>query len=81
LEALFLVSAFILLNTDLGAQTKVLDTVKHLEGVVEAHGLVSVYDLALKVKTSSAEALKELVVFSIRRLSGVSNVTMLLVED
>jgi hypothetical protein len=40
-----------------------------------------VYDLALKVKTSSAEALKELVVFSIRRLSGVSNVTMLLVED
>jgi DNA-binding Lrp family transcriptional regulator len=76
-----MVTAVILVNTDIGAQAKVLERLKRVEGVVEAHALCSVYDLALKVKANSLGKLKETITFSIRKLSGVSNImTIMLVE-
>jgi DNA-binding Lrp family transcriptional regulator len=75
------VSAFVLVITDLGAQARVLESLKRVEGIVETHTLCSVYDLALKVKASSADNLKEIVYMSIRKLCGVSNImTLMLVE-
>ena len=76
-----MVSAFVLVNTDLGAQARVLESLKRVEGIVEAHALCSVYDLVLKVKASSVDKLKEIVSVSIRKLGGVSNImTLMLVE-
>jgi DNA-binding Lrp family transcriptional regulator len=76
-----MVFAFVLVNTDLDAQARVLESIKRVEGIVEAHVLRSVYDLALKVKASSADKLKKIVSMSIRELSGVSNImTIMLVE-
>lgn len=76
-----MVTAVILVNTDIGAQAKVLQSLKKVEGVEDAHALCSVYDLVLKVKAGSTDKLKEIVTSSIRRLSGVSNImTLLLVE-
>lgn len=76
-----MVSAVVLVNTDLGAQAKVLEILRRVEGVEEAHALCSVYDLALKVKASSVDKLKEIITISIRKLSGVSNiVTLMLIE-
>ena len=76
-----MVSAVVLVNTDLGAQAKVLDSLKHIEGVVEAHALWSVYDLALKVKANSVDKLKEIISTSIRKLGGVSNITTLMLDE
>jgi DNA-binding Lrp family transcriptional regulator len=76
-----LVTAVILVNTDIGAQAKVLQSLKNVEGVEDAHALCSVYDLVLKVKAGSTDKLKEIITSSIRRLTGVSNImTLLLVE-
>ena len=76
-----MVSAVVLVNTDLGAQAKVLDSLKYIEGVVEAHALWSVYDLALKVKANSVDKLKEIISTSIRKLGGVSNITTLMLDE
>ena len=76
-----MVSAVVLVNTDLGAQAKVLETLKRIEGIEEAHLLCSVYDLAIKVKANSVDKLKEIITTSIRKLGGVSNImTLMLVE-
>ncbi len=76
-----MVSAVLLVNTDLGAEAKVLEKIKQIEGVEEAHALCSVYDLMVRVKTSSLDKLKDLITHSIRSLSGVSTLmTLMLVE-
>ena len=76
-----MISAFVLVNTDLGAEAKVLESLKQVEGVEEAHALCSVYDLAVKIKANSMDKLKEIITTSIRKLGGVSNImTLMLVE-
>ena len=45
-----MVSAVVLLNTDLDAQDEVVDSLRLIEGVEEAHPLYGVYDLLVKVK-------------------------------
>jgi DNA-binding Lrp family transcriptional regulator len=52
-----------------------------VNGVEEANALYSVHDLALRVKVNSVDKLKELITFSIRLLSGVYNVTALLLVE
>lgn len=76
-----MVSAVILVNTDIGAQSRVLQSLKKVEGVEEAHALYSVYDLALKVKANSTDKLKDIITSSIRKLSGVSNIMTLLLAE
>lgn len=76
-----MVSAVILVNTDVGATAKVLREVMSVKGVEEAHALCSVYDLMIKVKASSAEKLREIITYSIRKLGGVSNVMTLLLAE
>lgn len=76
-----MVSAIILVNTDLGAETKVLASLKQVEGVQEAHRLCSVYDVAVNVNANSIDRLKEIVSYNIRKLSGVSDTLTLMVVD
>ncbi len=75
------VSAVLLLNTELGTETQVLSNLKKLEGVEEAHALNSVYDLMVKVKAGSAEKLKDTITYSIRRLYGVSTLLTLMIVE
>ena len=48
-----MVSAVVLLNTDLNAQDEVVDNLKLIEGVEEAHALYGVYDLLVKVNAKN----------------------------
>jgi DNA-binding Lrp family transcriptional regulator len=77
-----MVSAVVLVNTDLGAEAQVLESLKRLEGVEEAQALYSVYDLMVKVKANSVDSLRDIITGSIRRTSGVSTLlTLMLVEN
>ena len=40
-----MISAVVLVNTDIGSQEQVWKTIKLVEGVEEAHALYGVYDL------------------------------------
>jgi DNA-binding Lrp family transcriptional regulator len=77
-----LISAVVLVNTDLGAQDKVAKNVKLIEGVEEAHTLYGVYDLLIKIKAVSLDRLKEIIKLRIRQITGVtSSLTLMIVED
>lgn len=77
-----MVSAVVLVNTDLGAETNVLENLKQIEGVEEAQALYSVYDLMVKVKASSVDHLRDIITLSIRRTAGVSTLlTLMLAEN
>jgi len=77
-----MVSAVVLVNTDLGAEAQVLESLRRIKGVEEAQALYSVYDLMLKVKAASVENLRDIINLSIRPTSGVSTLlTLMLAEN
>lgn len=80
-EDLKVISAVVLVNTDIGAEDKILDSVRSLEGVKEAHVLTGLYDLLLKVTASSIEKLKEIIKFQLRQLAGVTSVLTLMIIE
>ena len=56
-----LLSAVVLVNTHVGEENKVLETIRKLDGVEEAHALWGVYDLMVKIKADSIDRLKEII--------------------
>jgi DNA-binding Lrp family transcriptional regulator len=76
-----MVTAVLLVNTELGAETQVLNRLKKLEGVEEAHALYSVYDLMVKVKANSLDKLKDLIAYSIRRLAGINALLTVMIAE
>ena len=76
-----MISAVVLLNINLDAQEKVLENLRLVDGVEEAHALYGVYDLLIKIKGNSIEKLKEITKFRIKPIAGVnSSLTMMIVQ-
>jgi len=74
-------SAFVLINTEIGAEEEVVNELKKISYVKEAYVVYGVYDIVAKVEADSMEKLKEIVSWSIRRLEKVrSTLTMLVVS-
>ncbi len=76
-----MISAVVLLNTDLNAQDDVLENVKQVEGVEEAHSLYGVYDLLVKVKADSIDELKNITKAQIKQVAGVISSLTLMIDD
>jgi DNA-binding Lrp family transcriptional regulator len=77
-----MISALVLVNTDLDSQEKVKESLKQIEGVEEAHALYGVYDLIVKIKANSIDKLKEINKLHIKQVAGVTSLlTLMLVED
>lgn len=77
-----MISAIVLVNTDLDSQDKVIESLKLVEGVEEAHALYGVYDLLIKIKAISIDKLKDITKLSIKKVDGVtSSLTLMIVEN
>lgn len=74
--------AFVLINTEIGSENKVLEALKGVDGVVEAYAVYGVYDIVAKIKAESMDKLKEIVTWRVRRLDNVrSTLTMIVMEE
>ncbi|MDG6934975.1 MAG: Lrp/AsnC ligand binding domain-containing protein [Nitrososphaerota archaeon] len=73
--------AFVLLNVEPGGEEEVLQSLRSIPEVKEAYRVYGVYDTVIKLEAQSAEKLKELITWKVRRLSKVkSTLTMLAVQ-
>ena len=73
-----MISAIVLVNTEIGEEKQVLQNINHIEGVEEAHALTGLYDLLIKIQAKSVDSLKDNE-RSLRKLSGVSNLSTLMI--
>lgn len=74
--------AYVLINTEIGAETEVRETLKDVEGVREAYAVYGVYDIIAKIEAETMDKLKELVTWQVRRLDKVrSTLTMIVIEE
>jgi len=75
-------TAFVLINTEIGAEAEVLESLKSVEGIAEAYAVYGVYDIIAKVTAENMDKLKEIVTWHVRRLDKVrSTLTMIVVEE
>lgn len=74
--------AYVLINTEIGSESEVLDAVKKIKNVKESHAVYGVYDIVVKIEAESMDKLKETVTWNIRRLNKVrSTLTMIVMKD
>jgi Transcriptional regulators len=79
--AMHMISAVVLVNTEFQSQTEIIENLKKVQGVEEAHALYGVYDLFVKIKANSIEKIKEIINYSIRKMNGVtSSLTLMIVN-
>ena len=71
--------AFVLLNAELGSETDVMNGLKMIEGVKEAHMVYGVYDIIARIEADTMEDLKDIISRNVRRISRVrSTLTMMI---
>ena len=61
--------AYVLLNTEIGAENQVLAALKKIEGVEEAHNLLGVYDIIANIKADSLEKLRYVITKGIGQIA------------
>jgi DNA-binding Lrp family transcriptional regulator len=74
-------TAYILLNTEIGAENQVLKALKKIEGVKEVHNLWGVYDIIVNIKAENIEELKYIITKRIEKIGRInSKLTMIITE-
>jgi DNA-binding Lrp family transcriptional regulator len=63
-----LATAIVLINSDLGAEDKVLSALKDIKEVQEAHMVYGVYDIIARIETDTMQELENVISQKVRRL-------------
>lgn len=74
-------TAFVLINTETGAELDVLRKLKKVEGVDEAFAVYGTYDIIARVRADTLNKLKEIITRHIRRLDKVRSTLTLIVSE
>ena len=74
-------AAYVLLNTEIGAAPGVLEALKAVEGVEEAHNLWGVYDIIASIKADTLDKLTYIITKKIEQIGKVNaKLTMIVTE-
>ena len=63
--------AYVLINCNLGKEEDILDTLRHIKSVKEAHGTFGAYDIIVEVSGKNNEELQEDITWKIRKLPSI----------
>jgi DNA-binding Lrp family transcriptional regulator len=79
-------TAYVLLNSDLGSDSSIIDEIKKIlqdeEVQFEVQGVYGVYDIVLKLSADNAENLRTIITNKIRKIGKVqSTLTMMVIEE
>lgn len=69
--------AYVLINCDLGHEAEIINQLKRLDGVKEAHGTFGAYDVVAEIE-SKPESLAQTVTNQIRKLSHIKSTNTLI---
>jgi len=64
-------SAFVLITCDLGAEEDVISHLKTIDGVKQVHGTFGAYDIIAKVESDNAETLRDTIAWKIRKIEKI----------
>ena len=70
--------AFVLLNTELGQESNIIEALEGVEEITKIHSLYGIYDLIIEMEAESMDKVKEIVFNRVRRLENVKSTITLL---
>jgi len=70
--------AFVLLNTELGMESKIIEALNGVEEITNIHSLYGIYDLIVEMEADTMDKIKEVVFNKVRRLDNVKSTITLL---
>jgi DNA-binding Lrp family transcriptional regulator len=74
--------AFVLINTEMGSENEILDSLLKIVNVKMAYVVYGVYDVIVLVEAETMDQLKDIITWKIRRLSKVrSTLTTMVVQE
>jgi len=74
-------SAFILLNIDVGFDEKIINSLRKVPEVVEAHNVYGIHDIIVHIKAVSVSELKEIIAYKIRRIENITSTLTMIVSE
>jgi DNA-binding Lrp family transcriptional regulator len=74
-------TAFVLLDVKPGEDERVLEDVKKLPGVKEAHRVYGIYDIIIEIEIGDKEGLHKLVSKGLAEIPGVRSTLTMIVMD
>jgi len=73
-----LATAFVMINTEIGSESEVLEELKAIPEIKETYLVYGVYDIIARIETETMQELKDAMSLKIRRLDKVrSTLTMI----
>jgi DNA-binding Lrp family transcriptional regulator len=66
------VSAYILIQTEVGKASKVVEEIRLLDGIVEADDVTGPYDVIVKAQADTMDELGKMVVSQIQLVEGIT---------
>ncbi len=79
---MILMKAFVLLNSELGQESKIIEALEGVEEITKIHSLYGIYDLIIEMEAETMDKVKEVVFNKVRRLDNAkSTITLLTYGD
>lgn len=73
--------AFVLVTSELGKEGEVLESLKKIQGIKEAHNLYGVYDVIAQIECANEADLRNIVTNRIRNVGNVRTTMTLMVAE
>jgi DNA-binding Lrp family transcriptional regulator len=74
-------TAYVLLNTEIGAESQVLKALRKIEGIEEAHNLWGVYDIIASVRADSMEELRNIITKRFSQIGRINSKLTMIITD
>ena len=73
--------AYLLINCNIGKEEDILDTLRSIKSVKEAHGTFGSYDIIAEISAENAAELRDDITWKIRKLPYIrSTLTLMVIE-
>jgi len=74
--------AYVVMTCEIGSETNVIESLKKIKGVKEAHGILGLYDLIVHIELDSEKEIQETITKIVRKLPKIkSTMTMTRAES
>lgn len=69
------VSAYLLVQTDVGKAAAVAEEIRRIDGIIDAHGVTGPYDLVVRAEADTLDELGRMVVSRVQMVDGIMRTT------
>ncbi|MGD8505104.1 MAG: Lrp/AsnC ligand binding domain-containing protein [Candidatus Bathyarchaeota archaeon] len=71
--------AYVLVSTEVGSEDEVLEDLKKLDTVKEAHCVYGTYDIVARIEADSMDELKEATTWKVRKINKVRDTLTMII--